>query len=115
MDNRTVEAMQAMDKFLKNCLLLFDDFVAVIKERTLKSASVQLLLEERSYLVSTSAWSAGSGRVILDHDGQCTFGYMLLKTSEDSLRASDLFKEVCGELNVNPVFPMIFVAGVIEP
>lgn len=40
MDNQTLEAVQAMDKFLKNCLLLFEDFVAMIKDRTIKSASV---------------------------------------------------------------------------
>jgi hypothetical protein len=114
-DNQTLEAVGAMDRFLKNCLLLFEDFVAMIKERTLKNASVEVLPLERSYLVGPSTWSGGGGKIILEHGGRCTFGYMLLKTPDDSLRTSDSFREICGELNVDPVFPMILVAGVLVP
>jgi hypothetical protein len=115
MDNQTVEALRAIDKFLRNCLLLFEDFVAMIKDRTLKSASSEVLPLELSYQVGRSTWSGGSGKAILEHAKRHTFGFMLLKTPDDALRTSDSFKEVCGELNVDPVFPMILVAGVLVP
>ena len=113
MNSQMVEALRAMDSFLKNCQLLFDDFVATIKDRTLKSPSVEVFLE-RSYQVwNPSSW--GMCRWIWNHDGRFSFGNMLIKIDETWLRASDSFKEICSELNVDPVFPMILVAGVLEP
>jgi hypothetical protein len=114
MDKSTVEAISQVDIFLRNSMLLFDDLAATIREKTLRDNLSDLLPPERGYWINPGS-SEGYGRFIFDHDGRFRFAYMLLKTGDSLLKGSASFKAICGQLDRDPVFPMILVAGTLEP
>jgi hypothetical protein len=112
-----IEPLQQMDQFHKNCLLLFDDLVAAVRQRTLKTRLAEVLGPEGSYSVWRPDLSEGYRRVIFEHEAHFRFAFMLVKSSEERLKeqGSADFRSVCGQLGLDVLFPLILVAGVFEP
>lgn len=116
MTNDYINALKQVDHFHKNCLLLFDDIVALIREKTLSDNLVDLTYPEGSYQFLKATESEYRRQFIFDHNGRIRFIFMLVKTKEEHIRGkSSGFKAVCSQLSVDVVFPLLLVTGVFEP
>jgi hypothetical protein len=111
MPEEWIAPLKWADGFYKNCLLLCNDMAASIAQKTLTSNLEPVLGPEGSWAHSEFLW-----RYIFGHDGRIRFIFLLAKPAENLLRAhSSGFKAVCQELEIDPVFPLVIVAGVLDP
>jgi hypothetical protein len=114
MNEEVVNSLREVDRFYKNCLLLFDDLIASIKEKTLFDKVTRLIMEK-----GYSVWSAKSSEfralIVIEHNSRFRFALLLVKVNEELLPKSPGFKSVCQELGINMLFPLIIVTGVFEP
>jgi hypothetical protein len=117
MTPETVDALKEVDRFHKNCRLLFNDMVASIEQKTLTETRANVLSPEGRYDVSSANISEHRCGYIFNHDGRLRFVFMLVKTQEDQI-ASDKspgFRAMCQALKVDMVFPFLLVTGIFEP
>ena len=106
MINDTIKALKEVDRFHKNCQLLFDDLKASLQEKTLQSKFTQLTEDSWSGLNTTN--SEHRRHFIFDHDGRIRFAMMLVKVKEEQIRGrSPGFKAVCQQIGIDIVFPLL--------
>jgi hypothetical protein len=117
MSQDIVNALSEVDGFHKDCMLLFDDIVASIRQNTLKGVIKPLVGPERWCDVKQNAIDSDhQGNFMFDHDGRMRFVFMLVKTYEGYIRSQSAgFKAICRELGVDVLFPLLLVTGVFEP
>lgn len=116
MTQENVDALREVDRFHKNCLLLFYDIVASIQQKTLTGRITNLVGPEGGYGVWNANESEHRCNFVFDHDDRIRFVFMLVKTHEAHIRSqSSRFKAICRELGVDVVFPFLLVTGVFEP
>ncbi len=114
MNEETIKALQSIDAFHKKCLLLFEDIVTSIREKTLPSNMTDLV-NEGNYSIWDSNQSEHMKRYVFEQDGVIRFVYMLIKTKEEQVRAANGYKTICQELGANVLFPLILVWGIFKP
>jgi hypothetical protein len=117
MSQEIVKALSEVDGFHKNCMLLFDDTVASVRQNTLTGIIKPLVGPERWCDVKQNAIDSDhQGNFMFDHDGRLRFVFMLVKTYEGYIRSqSPGFKAICQQLNVDVLFPLLLVTGVFKP
>jgi hypothetical protein len=121
MSQDIVKALSEVDGFHKDCMLLFNDIVASIRQNTLTGSIRDLVDPElwcniedrpRDHTIN----SEHRGNFLFDHDGRMRFVLMLVKTHEDHLRnQSHGFKAICRQLGIDVLFPLLLVTGLFEP
>jgi hypothetical protein len=112
----TVDALQEVDRFYKNCQLLFYDIVASIRQKTLRDRMTNLVGPEGYYAVWNTNESEHRSSFAFDHNDRVRFVFMLAKTHDAHIRSgSQGFKAICRELNIDVVFPFLLITGVFEP
>lgn len=121
MNQDTVTILKEIDRFHKECALLFEDLVKCINEKLLTDTFESLPLGKvEGYWVAWNGKASAYKRVLIinkkDTD-RFQFVQMLVKTHEPDLRGAESpgFKAVCECLDVDPVFPLLLVTGVFEP
>jgi hypothetical protein len=117
MTPETVDALKEVDRFHKNCRLLFNDMVASIEQKTLTDRRTNVLGPEGGYEVYSANISEHRDGFIFDHNGRLRFVFMLVKTREEYITSdkSPGFKAICRVLNIDVVFPFLLVTGIFEP
>lgn len=111
-----VNALGEVDRFHKNCQLLFDDLIASIREKTLRDSITNLVGPEGGYWIGNANDSDHRRQFVFDHNGRIRFAFMLVKTKEEHIRdQSSGYKGVCSQLGVDMVFPLLLITGVFEP
>jgi hypothetical protein len=110
-----VNALVEGDRFHKNCLMLFDDLIASISDKTLRDNITDLVGPEGGYWVSNVRESEHRRQYVFGHDSRIRFVLMLVKTKEPDIRGSSGYRAVCRQLGVDMVFPLLLVTGVFEP
>jgi hypothetical protein len=114
-ENETIKAIRSVDSFHKKCILLFDDIVSVIKEKTLTDEVVHIG-HEGSYGVWNVNESEHLRQYIFKHNDIIRFVCMFVKIRENKLRAYLTgFQKICHELEIDPVYPLIIVFGLFQP
>ncbi len=109
-----IKSVRSVDSFHKKCLLLFDDIVSAINEKTLTDEISSILLEG-GYWVGINE-SEHQRQYIFKHDNRIRFVCMFVKIKESKLRTkSSGFKKVCHELEINPVYPFLIAFGLFQP
>lgn len=113
--NSFVEPLRGADAFHKNVNLMFDDFVASIREKTL-SSTITVRHEEKGYWVWNSRESEHKALFVFESASQFRFIQVLVKVHEDPLtKQGSKYKKVCATLEIDPVIPLIFVYGIFTP
>lgn len=116
MSSETIKAISSVDIFHKNCSLLFEDIVATIKSKTISDNTIDLLRPEGNYWVWDSKSSEHLKRFSFKHNGSLRFMSMFVKIKEESLQSnSTAYKMVCNELEIDPLYPLIIVYGLLQP
>jgi hypothetical protein len=121
MSQHIVKALSEVDGFHKDCMLLFNDIVASIRQNTLTGSIKDLVGPEHWCVVEDNPRgraidSSHQGNFVFDHDGRMRFVFMLVKTAENHFRRqSPGFKVICQQLGVEVLFPLLLVIGVFEP
>jgi len=116
MDSKTIEAISSVDLFHKNCLLLFQDVVSTIREKTITSEVSNLVGPEGHYQVWNINESLYQRQYVFQHDKQIRFVCMFIKIQENKLPNSLGFKQICrDELHIDPIYPFIIVFGLFQP
>lgn len=115
MSNTTIEALKSVDAFHKNCQLLFDDLVSLIREKTLADHIRDLLGPEGGYCVWNSRESEHKEVYIFEHNEQIRFISMFIKNREENIKKnSDGYKDICRELGIDIIYPFVLVFGVFK-
>jgi hypothetical protein len=121
MSQEIVTALSEVDGFHKDCMLLFNDIVASIRQSTLRGSIKDLVGPEHWCVAEDtpnghSIDSSHQGNFMFDHDGRIRFVFMLVKTAENHFRHQSLgFKAICQKLDVDVLFPLLLVTGLLEP
>jgi hypothetical protein len=121
MSQDIVKALSEVEGFHKDCMLLFNDIVASIRQNTVTGSLKGLLGPEHWYAVEDTPAvraieSSHQGNFVFDHNGRMRFVFMLVKTAENYFRRqSPGFKAICQQLNVDVLFPLLLITGVFEP
>jgi hypothetical protein len=121
MSQDIVKALSEVDGFHKDCMLLFNDMVASIRQNTLTGSIKDLLGPEHWCVIEDNSRgraidSSHQGNFMFDHDGRMRFVFVLVKTAENHFRLqSPGFKAICQQLSVEVLFPLLLVTGVFEP
>jgi hypothetical protein len=117
MSQEIVNSLREVDGFHKNCMLLFDDIVASIRQNTLTGIITPLVGPERWCDVKQNAIDSDhQGNFMFDHGSRLRFVFMLVKTYEGYIRSqSPGFKAICRALDVDVLFPLLLVTGMFEP
>lgn len=116
MKSDIIESIESVDSFHKNCLLLFDDIVSSIKEKTLTGNLLNLVGPEGNFSVWNTNMSEYHRVYVFKYEMQIRFVWMLVKTHDEKLQSNSTgFKEICHELNINSRYPLLMVAGLFKP
>ena len=126
MSQEIVTALSEVDGFHKDCMLLFNDIGASIRQRILASNIRDLVGPEHWCNIADhprghAIDSEHRGNFVFDYNGLMRFVLMLVKTHENHLRSQSLgFKTICPQLSVDQIgadviFPLLLVTGVFEP
>jgi hypothetical protein len=122
MSQEIVNALSEVDSFHKDCMLLFNDIVASIRQNTLTDSIKDLLGPEHWCVVEDNPKgrtidSSHQGNFVFEHNGRMRFVFMLVKTAENHFRRqSPGFRAICQQLGVEEVlFPLLLVTGVFKP
>jgi hypothetical protein len=115
MSKELIDAISSVDSFYKNCFLLFEDIVSMVREKTFKDNIVNIDYEG-SYGVWNQNISASYRTYLFKHNDKFRFVGMFIKTHEDKLKSnSSSFKLICHELDIDPIYPLIIVFGIFKP
>jgi len=117
MMEETTDALKEVDRFHKNCLLLFEDLVDSIRKRLLADRITDIGYPDGWYQVRNANNSEHWRHFIFEHNDRIRFIFMLVKTNDEHLRSgqSHGFKAICHTLGVDAVFPLLLVTGLFEP
>jgi hypothetical protein len=114
MDSQIIETLDSVDKFHKNIYLLYDDLIASIKQKTITGDLLSLTGPEGGYFVYNE--SDYSRRYVFKYDAKFKFIWLFVKAHENKLQSNSAgYKEICNELNINPIFPMLMIYGNLIP
>ena len=110
----TIKALKDVDEFHKNCLLLFDDLVSLIDEKTLADEVKNILLH-KGYSVWNSQESEHIDVYIFEHNQQIRFVCMFVKVCEKDLKNNcNAYKQLCRKLKLNIKYPFILAYGIFK-
>lgn len=105
-----------IDAFHKNTLLLFEDFVALVREKTYKDLLKNLTGPENGYFIWNSSLSEHMRLWVFSHDDRFRFAVMLVATRDEYLQeGQQRYKSMCNQLSRDPKFPLLLLCGVFEP
>jgi len=111
-----IDAISSVDSFYKNCFLIFEDIVSLIKEKTLKDNISPIPENDGAYWIGNSKLSSSYKMSVFKHNDKFRFVVMFIKTNEEKLRNnSSNFKLICHELNIDSIYPLIIVFGIFHP
>jgi hypothetical protein len=113
--NEVVSAMQDVDNFQKNLLLMFEDLRKIVWEKAYRETITDITNEGGSWIWDPS--DSEHKRIwIFEHNKIIRFVAMLVTTSDKQLKGnSSIFKAMCSKLKRDPKNPLIMLYGVFSP
>lgn len=110
------KTLHEVDAFHKNLLLLFEDLVQCVKEKTCGDSVQHLTGPENEYHIARPNQSEFRRVWIFRHRERFRFVTMLVKAHDDHLSADNAaYKAICRQLKRDPRFPLLLACGVFEP
>lgn len=110
-----VSALDSVDSFHKNAMLLFDDLLRMVREKAYAD-KIEDITNEGGYGVWNITDSEHMRLWIFKHNDSFRFVVMLIKAHDAYLRGnSATYKDMCHQLERNPKFPLILIYGIFEP
>lgn len=113
-DSSLVDGLRAVDTFYKNVILMCEDLLALIREKTLLSP-IKLMTDINPMWLNKEKRSEHKRVFIFEWNGY-RFLQVLVKVDENKLRRdSSYYKGVCATLGVDPSFPLLVAWGILRP
>ena len=106
--------LRGVDNFHKNALLLFNDLVHGVEQELLAN-NITVKVNFGNYTVFDPYKSEHMRTFLFECCKRFFFIGMLIKTREEHVKHSPVFKQLCSQLSRDPDFPMFIWYGRFDP